>query len=50
METNKKYTLQDLIDIVEKLRMPGGCPWDMEQTHQSIKHNIIEECISYLFP
>ena len=43
METNKKYTFHDLLDIVEKLRMPGGCPWDMEQTHQSIKHNIIEE-------
>lgn len=39
----KKYTYEDLINIVEKLRMPGGCPWDMEQTHQSIKHNIIEE-------
>ena len=39
----KKYTIEDLIDIMEKLRMPGGCPWDMEQTHQSIKHNIIEE-------
>lgn len=39
----KKYTVKDLLDIMEKLRMPGGCPWDMEQTHQSIKHNIIEE-------
>lgn len=43
METNKKYTISDLLSIVEKLRMPGGCPWDMEQTHDSIKHNIIEE-------
>ncbi len=39
----KKYTIEDLIEIVEKLRGEGGCPWDMEQTHQSIKHSIIEE-------
>ncbi len=40
---NKKYTFEDLLNIVEKLRGEGGCPWDREQTHQSIKHNIIEE-------
>lgn len=40
---DKKYTFEELLKIVEKLRMPGGCPWDMEQTHESIKHNIIEE-------
>ena len=40
---DKKYNFDDLLKIVEKLRMPGGCPWDIEQTHDSIKHNIIEE-------
>ncbi len=40
---DKKYTFEDLLKIVEKLRGEGGCPWDMEQTHDSIKHNIIEE-------
>lgn len=40
---DKKYSFEDLLKIVEKLRMPGGCPWDIEQTHDSIKHNIIEE-------
>ncbi len=39
----KKYSFQDLLEIVEKLRGEGGCPWDREQTHDSIKHNIIEE-------
>jgi len=39
----KKYTIDDLIEIVRKLRGEGGCPWDMEQTHMSIKHSIIEE-------
>ena len=37
------YDLQDLIEIVRILRHPGGCPWDQEQTHQSIRHNFIEE-------
>ena len=23
---------------------PGGCPWDREQTHQSLKRNLLEEC------
>lgn len=27
-----------------RLRGPGGCPWDQEQSHQSIRHNLIEEC------
>ncbi len=39
----KKYTFEDLKDIVKKLRGEGGCPWDREQTHDSIKENIIEE-------
>lgn len=39
----KNYTFEDLLDIVKKLRGEGGCPWDMEQTHQSIKQSIIEE-------
>ncbi len=39
----EKYTFKDLLDIVEKLRGENGCPWDREQTHDSIKHNIIEE-------
>jgi len=39
----KNYTFEDLIEIVKTLRGENGCPWDMEQTHQSIKHSIIEE-------
>ena len=40
---DKKYTFEDLLDIVAKLRGEGGCPWDIEQTHESIKENLIEE-------
>lgn len=42
-EVKDKYNIEDLIRIVEVLRAPGGCPWDREQTHQSIKKNFIEE-------
>lgn len=34
----------DLIDIVRRLRAPGGCPWDREQTHASLRGSLIEEC------
>ena len=36
-------TFQTLVDIVAKLRAPGGCPWDREQTHESLKRNLLEE-------
>lgn len=39
----KEYGVQDLITVVELLRLPGGCPWDMEQTHKSIRNDLIEE-------
>ena len=38
-----RYQFNDLVDIVRILREPGGCPWDMEQTHQSIRENFLEE-------
>lgn len=37
-----------LLRIMARLRGPGGCPWDREQTHQSIRHNLIEECYETL--
>lgn len=39
----EKYTIKDLLHIMMLLRSPGGCPWDAEQTHASIKKNLIEE-------
>ena len=39
----EKYNLEDLIEIMRILRSPQGCPWDREQTHQSIRMNFIEE-------
>lgn len=37
------YGVQDLEEIVRILRAPGGCPWDAEQTHESIRRNFLEE-------
>ncbi len=42
-EFKDSYTVSDLVDIIAILRAPGGCPWDREQTHESIKKNFIEE-------
>lgn len=42
-EFKSQYSFDDLIKIVRVLRAPGGCPWDREQTHKSIRANFIEE-------
>ena len=39
----KSYNCRDLAEIVRILRHPGGCPWDQEQTHASIRRNFLEE-------
>lgn len=41
---NRKYSMNDLIDILHKLRAPDGCPWDSVQTHESIRRDFLEEC------
>lgn len=40
---SEKYTFDELVEIIETLRSPGGCPWDREQTHESIRNSMIEE-------
>jgi len=35
---------EELLSIMRRLRGPDGCPWDREQTHVSIRGNMIEEC------
>ncbi len=39
----EQYTIDDLIEIMAILRSPTGCPWDREQTHESIRSNLLEE-------
>ena len=38
-----RYTFDDLVQIVKILRAPGGCPWDREQNHHTIRRDFIEE-------
>jgi tetrapyrrole methylase family protein / MazG family protein len=33
----------DLVKVMARLRGPGGCPWDREQTHQTLAHALLEE-------
>ena len=37
-------TYDGLVRLVERLRGPEGCPWDREQTHQSLVSEFLEEC------
>ena len=38
-----EYSFDDLVLIVMILRGEGGCPWDIEQTHKSVRKCLIEE-------
>lgn len=42
-EFKDTYSFDDLVEIMKLLRAPGGCPWDAEQTHESIRKSFIEE-------
>jgi tetrapyrrole methylase family protein / MazG family protein len=44
----KKYTVDDLLKIMARLRSPSGCPWDREQTENSLKKYLIEESYEVL--
>ncbi|MBZ9751392.1 MazG family protein [Deinococcus sp. HMF7604] len=35
--------MQDLLSVMRRLRGPGGCPWDQEQTHESLRPYLLEE-------
>lgn len=49
MNINKdKYTFDDFVEVIKILRSPEGCPWDKEQTHESLKGNLIEESYEFL--
>ena len=43
---NNKF--DELVDLIATLRSENGCPWDREQTHESLKRNLIEECYEVL--
>lgn len=41
--TANRSTFDDLVSIMRRLRGPGGCPWDAEQTHESLTRYLLEE-------
>jgi tetrapyrrole methylase family protein / MazG family protein len=41
--TIKGEKFAELVELISKLRAPGGCPWDREQTHESLKPMMLEE-------
>ena len=43
LKTEKKHDFESLLQLVRVLRSPEGCVWDREQTHESIRSDIIEE-------
>ena len=42
-QRKSRYDWEDFLEVTRLLRGPGGCPWDAEQTHQSIRRNFLEE-------
>lgn len=46
MERPDEFTT--LVDIIARLRGPEGCPWDKEQTHQSLRATFLQECYEVL--
>jgi XTP/dITP diphosphohydrolase len=36
------------VAVMDRLRSPGGCPWDAEQTHESLRQYLVEECFELL--
>lgn len=47
-DLENKKDFYDFVDLIDVLRGEEGCPWDREQTHESIKSNIIEESYEVL--
>jgi len=42
-EARTRHGFDDVMRIVRRLRAPNGCPWDREQTHESLKNALLEE-------
>ena len=40
--------LQRLVGVMDRLRSPGGCPWDAEQTHESLVKYLLEESYEFI--
>ncbi len=43
-----RHGVEGLLHVMDRLRAPGGCPWDAEQTHESLKSDLLEESYEVL--
>lgn len=48
MQDRTRFDMDDLIAVMQRLRAPGGCPWDREQTHESLLPYLLEECYEFI--
>ncbi|MDR3121501.1 MAG: nucleoside triphosphate pyrophosphohydrolase [Clostridiales bacterium] len=48
LSAQERFSFDDLVAVMETLRAPGGCPWDREQDHVSLKRYLIEEAYEVL--
>lgn len=48
MLERKRHNMDDLMELVARLRAPDGCPWDREQTHESLLPDLLEESYEYI--
>src|ERR1700730_11882244 len=48
--TDRPYSpgIAAVFEVVARLRAPGGCPWDREQTHESLRPYLLEETYELL--
>ncbi len=44
----KRPAIQDLLDVMSRLRSPTGCPWDREQDHRTLRFHAVEEVYELL--
>ena len=43
-----RFNMDDLMAVVARLRAPDGCPWDREQTHESLLPDLLEESYEFI--
>ena len=44
----KRFGIDDLVAVMQRLRAKDGCPWDQEQTHESLLPNLLEESYEFI--
>ena len=48
MLKRERFDMDDLMHVVRRLRAPDGCPWDREQTHETLLTDLLEESYEFI--